>query len=170
MSGTYQGKTGEQWREMSRTSSRRSQESFERCDTDGFLSQWAADTTAREYDLCADLADANSQWEFTAVFTTDGDHVDARKVDTKFGWTWLIRNENGTVTWFSPSEARNGERRLKADTKKGYLLGVVRTEGRVVSYSSSRWNVSYRVIPVEGADVEVVDNGSGLTEYQDRDW
>lgn len=170
MSGTYKGKTGDQWREESRACSRRSYESFERSDTDGFLSQWASDTTAREYDLCADLADANGQWEFRAVFSLAGELLDAREVETKFGWSWMIRQADGTAAWFNPSEAKNGERRYKTDTGKGYLIGVIRTEGRVVSRSGSSWNVYHTVVPVDGSEITIIDNGTDKSWYQDRDW
>jgi hypothetical protein len=55
-----------------------SRESFERCDTDGFLSQWASDLTASLYDLQAHVAESNGLWMFAGLY--DGDRRIAAKI------------------------------------------------------------------------------------------
>lgn len=166
--GTYKGKTAEQWRAKSRASHQRSAESFDRSDTDGFMSQWAADMAGMEYSRCADLAERNSLWEFTAVFDLDGNLLDARRVKGTYGESWLITTADGKKKWFNESNARLGAKRLAADEKKGFRLGRVRTQAYVASGSGGPWRVYYYYAPVEGAPREVVDNGTGGHWYEDR--
>jgi hypothetical protein len=66
--------------------------SFERCDTDGFLSQWASDINARAADRNADIADHGGMWTFERVILErlDGSPVEARRVDTRYGERWRV--------------------------------------------------------------------------------
>lgn len=80
MSDKFYGKSNDAaaLRAMAEDRRRRSQESFERCDTDGFLSQWASDITARMFDLQAEVADSNGLWIFAGLY--DGDRRLAAKI------------------------------------------------------------------------------------------
>jgi len=115
-------KTANEWRELAKVDRKRSHDSFERCDTDGFLSQWANDTMAQLYETCADVADNDGHWTFTGLADLDGNLLDAREVETRYGWAWVITTKDGETKWFNPSEARNGERRRTANARKGYML------------------------------------------------
>lgn len=50
-------RTGEQWRALAAEAGRESAESFERCDSDGFLSQWASQQMQSRYLSMAAIAD-----------------------------------------------------------------------------------------------------------------
>lgn len=65
-------------------------ESFERCDTDGFVSQWASGINAQVADRNAEIADGGGKWLFarTTLVTLDGEPTDARAVDTRYGTKW----------------------------------------------------------------------------------
>lgn len=75
--------------------------SFQRCDTDGFLSQWASGLTAREKRLQADIVEAGGKAEFTGLFDREtGDRVKAKIVHvTGYGGygkvaKWLVLGAN----------------------------------------------------------------------------
>jgi hypothetical protein len=132
--------SADEWLAMAADSSRSSQESWERSDTDGFLSQWASDTTARMYRHLADLAENGGKTTLRWLFTQndDGQWVpveDWRWVQTRYGSSVLIPGEGyGNGTFFNPSEARKAARRQAADERKGYRWGTV--EAEVVSHFS----------------------------------
>ena len=69
-----------------------SYESFQRCDTDGFMSQWAHDVMAQVHlDKAKDIENGNMAM-FGGLY--DGDRrVMAKIIDTKFGASWLLSDE-----------------------------------------------------------------------------
>lgn len=82
---------------------KRAFDSFERCDTDGFLSQWASGITASRKRLEADLVDAGGVSQFRGLFDEDGRRVKAKRVtvDNKFTFThetkWIVLDEDDRV-------------------------------------------------------------------------
>lgn len=58
-------------REAAAACRKRSSDSFERCDTDGFLSQWASDLTANEHLLQAEILDNGGMATFTGLYEGD---------------------------------------------------------------------------------------------------
>ena len=104
-------------------------DSFDRSDTDGFVSQWASTTQARLYRVQADLAEAGNVHEFPALFTTDGELVAAKRIETRYGYAWgLLPSDDprGRFTgWFNPSKAQDPAKRQAADARKGYQVGTV---------------------------------------------
>ncbi len=119
-------KTPEEWREMARECYRRREESWQNSDTDGFLSQWAAEKVAGDYEHLATLSENGGKAQIMGVTDLDGNLLDARQVETQYGWAWMIKHEDGTVSWFNESKARSGEKRRKAHEAKGYRLVWVR--------------------------------------------
>ncbi len=63
--------TAQQHRDAAAESRRKSAESFTRCDTDGYLSQWAHDITASEHLANAAILDAGGVSEFWGLFEGD---------------------------------------------------------------------------------------------------
>lgn len=176
--GTYRGKTANQWREMAKRSGHKEQESFDRSDTDGALSQMGYNLNAREYNLCARLAEKDGIWEFPALFTLTGALVpDATYIRTKQGkWVWRIGRGEG-AQWFNESKALDGSRRRKNDAAKGFYVGLIRARGYVGTSGGGRGSggmlsVGYFIGQVEQSPVEIVDSGVGhmnlATQYQDR--
>lgn len=104
---------------------RRSAASFDRCDTDGFMSQWAADSMARLYDVQAEILENGGVAEFPALFDLDGNMLDAREVHTRYGWAWAITTPGGGTKWFNPSCAQDPARRVSTDRRKGYYVGRI---------------------------------------------
>lgn len=74
------------------------QESFERCDTDGFLSQAAGQLAASVYRLQADIIESGGQLWFTGLFTLDGKRVRAKIIRTKYGLVWAFCDAADNLT------------------------------------------------------------------------
>lgn len=100
-------------------------DSFERCDTDGFLSQWASGLTASKKRLEADLIEAGGVITIVGPVTTDGEPVRFKNVDTRYGRKWLVLDDNDdAVAWLDP-----GTVNLSTYRKKGYSLGRYEVKG-----------------------------------------
>lgn len=79
---------------LAHRSRQQSLDSFDRCDTDGFMSQWAADSMASEYRAWADLVEQGGMVALAVLCTRleddrPGDPVPARTVRTRYGRKWL---------------------------------------------------------------------------------
>jgi hypothetical protein len=144
----------------------RAAESFERCDTDGFLSQWADGLTARLRRAQADLAEAGGTHVFPALFDTEGNLVAAKPVDGQWssGWGILAADDPWSrfVGYFNPSRARDPKRRQAADAAKGYQVGKVRAPAKAVmdgqghGLSGTAWVAVKRTDGGFSRDVEIV--------------
>lgn len=156
-------------------------ESFERCDTDGFLSQWASGLTGSVKMLQADIEDKGGVWEFQALFDLDGNLVAAREVRGTYGWAWGLidpANPRGRfLGWFNPSKARTPEKRRAANAKKGYYLGWVLAPavaeimggGTGLSGAASCYAGVRRTDGGYSADVTITDNGVDINDHEDPD-
>lgn len=132
------GKTGDELRQMAHDSRRRSQESFDRCDTDGCVSQWASDLTARLYDHAAALADDGWMAEAPALFSLDGTLLAARQVETRYGTSWVYDDADGAACWVSISTARSPKRAQAHYAKQGVTLGSIRQRVLPAMHGSGR--------------------------------
>jgi hypothetical protein len=65
-------------------------ESFERCDTDGFMSQWAHGINASLYRVRAEIAENDGKALRPVLVSEDGKLVRAKMVNAKFGSVWLL--------------------------------------------------------------------------------
>lgn len=120
-------KTSEELREMAKECANRSAASWERSDTDGFMSQWANDTTARVYNLAAELADNDWMAEGPALFDLEGNLVTAETFTGQYGISWVIKPQNGGKWAFiSMSMASKAKTRRTNMERKGYREGTVR--------------------------------------------
>jgi hypothetical protein len=145
--------------------------SFQRSDTDGFLSQWALGITARKLRLEADLAEAGGKAEFSALFDLEGNLVAAKIVKTVYGQAFALLASDDPRSrfrgWFNPSLAKTAERRRANDAKRGFYVGTVRAraraeiagEGRGLSGAASAYVTTIRTDGGFSRDVEIVDNG-----------
>jgi hypothetical protein len=133
-----------EWRALATQGRKRSAESFERCDTDGFRSQWANDVMARLYDFLAEVAEAGNVRTFRALADLDGNLLNAREVQTPYGYAWAITNADGSTSWFNESQAKSGARRVAAHAKKGYKF-VDYTSEAVVMLSDGMMPHPYAV-------------------------
>lgn len=67
--------------------------SFERCDTDGFLSQWAHGLRAQQLRTQAEIEEDGGLAPFPGLFDQDGQRVDAKLINGQYGRVWLLATE-----------------------------------------------------------------------------
>lgn len=82
-------KTADDYRKEADAADKRARDSFERCDTDGFLSQWASGLSARLARRKAEILDNGGKATFTGLYEGDR-RVKAKCLKGKFGWYWLL--------------------------------------------------------------------------------
>ncbi len=81
----FESDVAKELREAAKQYRRDAHESFERCDTDGFLSQWAFGVTASQREREADLADNGNLGLFPALLDESGQvHARVYKFPHKF--------------------------------------------------------------------------------------
>lgn len=151
---TFAGKTAEQWEEMARQCRLTSQDSWERADTDGYLSQWANDQMASRYLHNAEHARNGGVMEIHALFK-DGEIVPgARNVQGRYGWTWVHDDENGRPVWLSESKAQSAEKRRAYFLSKheGYSVGWVKVKAGLNSRSNEAYPIRDEVVEVLTTD------------------
>ena len=119
------------YRLLARLAEERRAESFERCDTDGFLSQFALSVQANEYRKWADLAENNYQDYFETLADMEGNLVPCRKIETKFGLSYGVyatfedaQNCGNIIKWVGMGK--------RAAKNKGYKIVTVSAEATVV--------------------------------------
>lgn len=136
--------------------SQRVQESWERSDTDGFMSQWAYDMTTRVELLKADVADNGGVWEFPVlVDERTGEVVPARMVNTRYGSKWAVfatdmdanLTDGEVVRWVGLGD--------KALSNKGYKVGMQERPAKVVTQGAGNglagaFTVQPVVVPADG--------------------
>jgi hypothetical protein len=139
-------------------------ESRDRCDTDGFLSQWASGRMAGLDYLAAEIAEAGGKWDFGGLFDLEGNLVPAIRLQNRYdGWSWKLLDERGRCAgWFNESKAKTEERRVAAHAKQGFYVGRVRVPAKAEMQGGNYFSV--RAVPVrldEGWDpeAEILDNG-----------
>ena len=158
---TISNHTPAEYTAMAEDCTRNEQESWERSDTDGFLSQWASRSMARTYRRLAELAaNGGDVQEIDWVFTADGTPVqEFSYVQGQYGTSIRIFHE-GKVSWFNQSHAKKAVRREATDRKKGYTLGRVRAyvilETRAAKGSYSTFDVLTPASDNSSAIVEIV--------------
>lgn len=71
-------------------------ESFERCDTDGFVSQWAHGICGDRDRVKAQIARNNGFAVFDGLYE-NGRRVKARIIQTRFGSSWLLHEDEADL-------------------------------------------------------------------------
>lgn len=108
-------------REKAEACKNRARESFERCGTDGFVSQWASDLSGDLASTRAKIAENRGRWEFPALFDLRMNRVPAKLIDGKFGPCWAICEEDGRFSGIFISAFPARESTMK---NKGYIEGT----------------------------------------------
>jgi len=106
-------------------------DSFDRCDTDGFLSQWASSSMSHQYKLEAQLVADGYMTEFFTLADMDGNLVPCKQLETRYGTSWAIFNSFKDAEGFDKPIIQwvgLGDRAVK---NKGYKYVTVVTLGKV---------------------------------------
>lgn len=185
--GTYQGKTAEQWRAEAAEANARRNESWDRCDTDGFVSQWAHQMHEGENNLKARLAEQNGMTEVSALFDLDGNLISALHGFGQFGEYFMILDAEGNKDatqarngFFSPSQARNEATARKNNAAKGFYVGsaLVPATTKIVGGGKGLAGAATcypSIVPVrpvvDAATAVITDNGheQPVTDEQDAE-
>lgn len=134
-------------------------ESFERCDTDGFLSQWADQQLEHAMHRLAELAANGWQWATPALFDLQGNLVPAVYRQGDYGWYWGIldpANPRGKfLGFFTESSATNPATARRNNAKKGYYVGTV----NVPQHEARRTARAESLIEYWQPGARIVDNG-----------
>jgi len=101
-------------------------ESFERCDTDGFLTQWAHGINARLERTKAMLMENDKTHEFIGLFEGNR-RVKAREIRTKFGTAWLLHEDEADLI------ARRGKKFLPTGENSRILKNLGLREAREIA-------------------------------------
>ena len=153
----FNGKTASEWREMAKASDQESADSFDRCDTDGFLSQWANTELARHYRYLATITERGGRVEYPALFDLDGNHIPAKEIDSKYGIRYFVFDPAGIngERYVSISLASNEATARKNNAKKGFYFGTASYKATVSKSSTKVWvdDDDYQ------NDVVIIDNG-----------
>jgi hypothetical protein len=117
-------------------------DSFERCDTDGFLSQWASGCNAAKKRLQADIEENDGKAEVPALFDLDGNLIPAKLIDTRFGTAWGIfeswddlTGSGDIVRWVNAFPARRSTLANK-DVMEGRVMARAYADLRGASASN----------------------------------
>lgn len=81
----------QQHREKAAAHFAKEQESFDRCDTDGFVSQFCDNLNGRLHNVRASIAENGGRANFVGLYEGDR-RVKARLIETKFGYSWLLHD------------------------------------------------------------------------------
>lgn len=87
------------------------EESFARCDTDGFVSQHCHGLNAREAEARATITENGGTAEFRGLFRReDGARIAAKLICGKFGYCWAFCDEDGKFTGRFLSDSKGTKR------------------------------------------------------------
>lgn len=121
------------------------EDSFDRCDTDGFLSQWASGVSARIDEALACLAENDGKATVRVLADLDGNRVNARPMQTRFGTAWGILDGNGKIVEWASYCPKNA----KTLAKKGYQEIMIEMPCVVMTYEAGSMSVGVRYWPEE---------------------
>ena len=81
-------------RDAARKSYQDAEESFQRCDTDGFVSQWASGLNGAVLNLQADIEENDGKSWFTVLTEIEtGRMLEARIISTRYGASWILSDK-----------------------------------------------------------------------------
>lgn len=146
-------------------------DSWERSDTDGYMSQWASGVMAEHHRMRAELEKNGGKAEFQALFDKDGNMVPAKRLTVADRYNggqpkevWGILEDpkdpnSGIKEWVNDSKAKGFDKKEAAMAKKGYSVGLVRAPAYVAERGANLVNVRSVFVRADGGynpDAEVV--------------
>lgn len=134
-------KGAEKLRQEAAHSIKLAQESYERSDTAGFMSQWASNSVADKNRLKAEIAENNGKSTFRALFDLKGNYVAAKEVNTRYGWAWGIfedpENPENFSGFVNESKSKDDSKKAALLLKKGYTMGRIMAPAYVTSFGEN---------------------------------
>lgn len=142
-------KTAQHYREEANRNHQRAQESWERSDTDGFLTQWSCGLSAQLSNTKADIVENGGKAEFVGLYEGSR-RVRARIVESQFGPCWLLHeSETGLISRrnkrFVPcGENSTIQRKLGLKERMELAPAWAKFEGRGNGLSGTVWVSVFR--------------------------
>lgn len=139
----------------------RSADSFERCDTDGFLSQWASDMTGRLESRLADICENEGRASFWGLY--DGDRrVAAKQFTNQYGTSWVLHDDevDHYGRRFIPTGARSRiQKKLGLSERREWApaWAKVMGSGTGLSGAASCYIGDFRTGDKWGRDAELIE-------------
>lgn len=119
--------------DMRRTAQEKA-DSFERCDTDGFLSQWASGVTSHADELAAQLARDHGLALFPVLLNLDGTIASVHRGHGQWGTWWRLTDdaaERFGKRFVNEPNCKTNARDIASLEKRGFRIGTMRARGRV---------------------------------------
>lgn len=119
--------TAEEFRALAKQATEERAASWERSDSDGFLSQWASGVMANRYLDAAQVADDGWKVNRLALFF-NGKLASNDQRDGQYGFYWILNDEAAEAygkRFYSPSKAKRG---VRADRLRGFTYGTIRVD------------------------------------------
>lgn len=162
---------------MASAAAARREESFQRCDTEGFISQWADGLTSSLYQQRAEIARNGGMAEFPALYDLGGNRVPAKVIDTRFGSCWaLIDPDTGRFTGSFLQLARMEQVDIERHDEKGSWTDCILRQTKR-SVNALRRKGYFQATEMAPARAEIRGKGYGLSgrawvavERTDRGW
>jgi hypothetical protein len=169
----YEGLTAEQWRAKAVGSRQSAAESWERSDTDGFMSQWASGVMAQEYEAKATLAEDGGLTTTRALFFAGtGEVASTHFAYGQWGGYWVLNDEATEAfgkRFLSESKASTGEKQRAFLVKKGFTVGRVRVKGYVATKGANATSVRAGIFPdidaLKAGEYEVIETDIAPGEH-----
>lgn len=119
------------------------QASFDRCDTDGFLSQWAHGLTAEKYAAQARVLEHGGHAPFVGLFKIEtGERVPARMISTKFGTRWMVcdpQTGRSAGIFYPTGPTSHKQRKAGLGERPEWAPAEAKVVGRGTGLSGSAW-------------------------------
>jgi hypothetical protein len=178
------GRTADEWEavavaaeQAAQRSSAASRESFERSDTDGFLSQWASDSMAREYHARAAWARDHGYATISVLLLADGTLASTMIRDGQYGSYWVLNDTAAAVIgkrFFNTSKARDYRKQHANNLRKGIKVAQARVPASAPKLrGSNALALSVYAEPewdrVKAGEIEIVDTEWLLTLADQHD-
>jgi len=151
----------QEMRESAARARQRRQESFERSDTDGFLTQWAFGKTSQLDTRRMNILENGGKDEFTGLYEGDR-RVKAKMLEGEWGTYWLLHeSETDLIAQrgkpFLPTGQRSRvQKTLGLSERREMDWAWARMEGRGTGLSGTCWVASFRTGDEWGQDAEPV--------------
>jgi len=166
-------KTAEEWREESSKHSRRKMDSIERCDTDGFVSQWASGLSSQLARKKAEITENDGKDKFWGLYEGDR-RVKAMMLDGKWGPYWLLHEDEEDLRAkrgkpFIPAGTKSRvQKNLGLSQRREWAPAWAKMDGRGTGLSGSAWVATFRSGDKWGGDATLLTEAE--CEEEGTDW
>jgi hypothetical protein len=149
-------------RESANASFKSAEDSFQRCDTDGFLSQWASGLTGQLKNRQAAILENGGLADFAVLLDVNTDEfVPAKLIDGRYGRCWALLGDDGKFTGqfikaFPARESTMAKKGFKE--ARGLFPAFAKMDGSGHGLSGSAWVATFKACDELTAPIEIVQD------------